>query len=234
MQPTCRSFLRMSAPTAVASKLLALPRSSVCRRCGVRRRRTAPQPARLLPQRPDSDANRERFRHSELGKANSTPPTPSLGLANESSGSSSWTVLLTSRRLSSAAIPRPEPSCNTHPHGMLRDAPYSPQASDTNENVDRAVFDGLRRMTPLRRLEIAARAGNAFSRRGIGHSSCGPDHPNPTILLSQPFTQPSTHEPTSLQPRHSARNPAHQPDRSHTRATCPSLTHSITRQTNHH
>ena len=47
---------------------------------------------------------------------------------------------------------------------------------------------------------------------GIAHSSCGPDHPNPTALLSHPFTQPSTHEPTSLQPRHTAWNPAQQPD----------------------
>src|SRR5690606_17586056 len=56
--------------------------------------------------------------------------------------------------------------------------------------------------------------------------------PNPTTLLSQPFTQPSTHEPTSLQPSHSARNPAHQPDRSPTATTYPSLPHRITHQTN--
>jgi hypothetical protein len=46
--------------------------------------------------------------------------------------------------------------------GMLFNVPYAPQASDTNENVDRAVFDGLRQMTPLRRLEIAARASRAL------------------------------------------------------------------------
>ncbi|MFT7537666.1 MAG: hypothetical protein ACI85K_003627 [Hyphomicrobiaceae bacterium] len=45
---------------------------------------------------------------------------------------------------------------------MLFNVPYAPQASDTNENVDRAVFDGLRQMTPLRRLEIAARASRAL------------------------------------------------------------------------
>ena len=69
---------------------------------------------------------------------------------------------------------------------------------------------------------------------GIGHSSCGPDHPNPTTLLSQPFTQPSTHEPTSLQPRHTARNPAQQPDRSPTATTYASPPHRITRQTTPH
>lgn len=50
---------------------------------------------------------------------------------------------------------------------MLFDVPYAPQASDTNENVDRAVFDGLRQMTPLRRLEIAARASRALHRLSV-------------------------------------------------------------------
>jgi hypothetical protein len=50
---------------------------------------------------------------------------------------------------------------------MLRVVPYSPQATDTNENVDRAVFDGLRRMTPLRRLQIAARASRALHRLSV-------------------------------------------------------------------
>jgi hypothetical protein len=51
---------------------------------------------------------------------------------------------------------------------------------------------------------------------GVGGSSCSPDHPNPTNRLSHPFTQPSTHELTPLQPRHSARNPHHQTHRSPT------------------
>ena len=40
-----------------------------------------------------------------------------------------------------------------------------------------------------------------------GGTSCSPDHPNPADRLSHPFSQPSTHELTPLQPRHSARNP---------------------------
>lgn len=44
---------------------------------------------------------------------------------------------------------------------------YVPQAADTRESVDRAVFDGLRRMTPLRRLQIAAGASRALHRLSV-------------------------------------------------------------------
>ncbi|MGK0156921.1 MAG: transposase InsO family protein, partial [Neolewinella sp.] len=53
-------------------------------------------------------------------------------------------------------------------------------------------------------------------RRGVGGTSCSPDHPNPATRLSHPFSQPSTHELTRLQPKHSARNPTHQTHRSPT------------------
>ena len=44
---------------------------------------------------------------------------------------------------------------------------YVPQSSDTSEAVDRAVFDGIRGMTPLRRLQIAARASRALHRLSV-------------------------------------------------------------------
>lgn len=39
---------------------------------------------------------------------------------------------------------------------------YVPQASDTSIGVDRAVFEGLRRMTPEQRLAIAVEASRAL------------------------------------------------------------------------
>jgi hypothetical protein len=45
--------------------------------------------------------------------------------------------------------------------------PYRPQSEDTSEAVDRQVFDGLRAMTPLQRLELAARASRAVHRLSV-------------------------------------------------------------------
>ena len=45
--------------------------------------------------------------------------------------------------------------------------PYAPQARDTREAIDRAVFEGFRAMTPLRRLEIAANASRALHRLSV-------------------------------------------------------------------
>lgn len=39
---------------------------------------------------------------------------------------------------------------------------YRPQASDTTEAIDRLVFEGFRRMTPVERLVLAARASRAL------------------------------------------------------------------------
>ena len=50
------------------------------------------------------------------------------------------------------------------------DAPsvqYVPQAQDTNEATDRMVFEGLRRLTPLERLQIASRASAALHRLSV-------------------------------------------------------------------
>ncbi len=44
---------------------------------------------------------------------------------------------------------------------------YAPQSRDTSEAVDRAVFEGIRAMTPLRRLEIAANATRALHRLSV-------------------------------------------------------------------
>lgn len=45
--------------------------------------------------------------------------------------------------------------------------PYVPQSCDTSEAVDRVVFEGIRRMTPVRRLEIAAGASRALHRLSV-------------------------------------------------------------------
>ena len=42
---------------------------------------------------------------------------------------------------------------------------------------------------------------------GVGHSSCGSDHPNPTQPQSHPAVTPSTHLLPSQPPEHFARNP---------------------------
>ena len=44
---------------------------------------------------------------------------------------------------------------------------YVPQSSDTVEAVDRAMFDGIRKMTPLQRLQIASRASRALHRLSV-------------------------------------------------------------------
>ena len=44
---------------------------------------------------------------------------------------------------------------------------YVPQSSDTSEAVDRAVFAGIRAMTPLQRLQIATRASRALHRLSV-------------------------------------------------------------------
>jgi hypothetical protein len=44
---------------------------------------------------------------------------------------------------------------------------YVPQAQDVSEQVDRAVFEGLRRMTPLQRLQVAANASRALHRLSV-------------------------------------------------------------------
>lgn len=44
---------------------------------------------------------------------------------------------------------------------------YVPQSSDTPEAVDRAVFDGIREMTPLQRLQLASRASRALHRLSV-------------------------------------------------------------------
>ena len=46
-------------------------------------------------------------------------------------------------------------------------AAYVAQSRDTSEEVDRAVFDGIRAMTPLQRLEIATRASRALHRLSV-------------------------------------------------------------------
>lgn len=50
---------------------------------------------------------------------------------------------------------------------LARVPPYTPQSSDTSEAVDRAVFDGLRALTPLQRLQIAVRASRALHRLSV-------------------------------------------------------------------
>jgi len=45
--------------------------------------------------------------------------------------------------------------------------PYTPQSDDVPEAVDRAVFDGLRRMTEIERLELAARASRSLHRLSV-------------------------------------------------------------------
>lgn len=44
---------------------------------------------------------------------------------------------------------------------------YTPQSSDTSEAVDRAVFDRIREMTPLQRLQAASRASRALHRLSV-------------------------------------------------------------------
>jgi hypothetical protein len=44
---------------------------------------------------------------------------------------------------------------------------YVPQADDVAEATDRELFDGLRRLTPLQRLQIAARASRALHRLSV-------------------------------------------------------------------
>jgi hypothetical protein len=44
---------------------------------------------------------------------------------------------------------------------------YRPQASDTTRAVDEFVFDGLRRMSPAERLQLAAAASMAVERLSI-------------------------------------------------------------------
>ena len=51
---------------------------------------------------------------------------------------------------------------------MLRGVgPYVPQATDISEAADRELFDGLRQMTPLQRLQVAARASRALHRLSV-------------------------------------------------------------------
>lgn len=44
---------------------------------------------------------------------------------------------------------------------------YVPQASDVDETTDRMVFEGIRRLTPLQRLQIASRASRALHRLSV-------------------------------------------------------------------
>ena len=44
---------------------------------------------------------------------------------------------------------------------------YVPQANDVAEATDRALFDGIRQLTPLQRLQIAARASRALHRLSV-------------------------------------------------------------------
>lgn len=44
---------------------------------------------------------------------------------------------------------------------------YRPQSRDTSERVDRALFDGLRLLTPVQRLQIAARASRVLHRLSV-------------------------------------------------------------------
>lgn len=44
---------------------------------------------------------------------------------------------------------------------------YAPQASDTAPAVDRAVFEGLRAMTPVQRLRLASVASRALHRIAV-------------------------------------------------------------------
>jgi hypothetical protein len=101
------------------------------------------------------------------------------------------------------------------------------------ERVAKEAEECHRRMTQLIESLDGHMAVLGFE-EGIGRSKCGPDHPNPTTRISHAVTQPSTHESTPLQPRHSARNPAHQPDRAPTATTYLSPPHRITRQTTPH
>jgi hypothetical protein len=50
---------------------------------------------------------------------------------------------------------------------LARGSQYVPQASDVSEAVDRAVFDGLRQLTPLQRLQIAVAASRALHRISV-------------------------------------------------------------------
>ena len=50
---------------------------------------------------------------------------------------------------------------------LARVTQYVPQASDMTEAVDRALFDGLRALTPLQRLQIASRASRALHRLSV-------------------------------------------------------------------
>lgn len=44
---------------------------------------------------------------------------------------------------------------------------YRPQASDTTVAVDRFVFEGLRRMSPAERLELAAAASRSLEQLAV-------------------------------------------------------------------
>lgn len=57
---------------------------------------------------------------------------------------------------------------------------YCPQASDTREDVDRAMFERLRAMTPLERLQVAMASYAAAERLSIAglrlrHPDAGED-----------------------------------------------------------
>jgi hypothetical protein len=53
------------------------------------------------------------------------------------------------------------------PGKLARVSGYVPQASDVSEAVDRAVFDALRELQPLQRLQIAMRASRALHRLSV-------------------------------------------------------------------
>lgn len=61
-----------------------------------------------------------------------------------------------------------EPSCRDPWCGIVAGVSgYVPQADDVTEAVDRAVFDGLRALTPLQRLQLGVRASQAVHRLSV-------------------------------------------------------------------
>ena len=53
------------------------------------------------------------------------------------------------------------------PSYAARVAHYVPQADDVSESMDRFMFDGIRQLTPLQRLQIASRASRALHRLSV-------------------------------------------------------------------
>ena len=114
-----------------------------------------------------------------------------------------------------------------------REPPRRPHRHTKNDPTrTRTEFPGANGPgQPRRRAFLLARSNSSTPSWGVGHSTCGPDHPNPASRPSHPFGQPSTSKPAPRRPRHFSRNPHHQPHRSPTTTFQTVVAHPITPQT---